>query len=297
MNQFFFISLIWTYILFISRPSEQDLFEQWKTIHELQPWPVQLLQTTLKTSPLDKLPGALNTALVSDYMLITVVWKEKRQEILIGIFARFVPLSKQFFTWTKEDDVLLAIALHCLSFFLYSFIPRLANQIHRPQLRYPWTFLLTSFSTYSFLSLITSVVMLINVGQPLRNSMDSSMTFWLLYSVCPAMASIINHVILDRYPSAIGGVGGTLGLAAYGVLRTPNFRFSLYTMKLGCFGLFIFEAILHISVNAFRSPVSLVFEVFLIGTLSVMLYRVNYPREVFTLETILNLTFRSIYAK
>ena len=109
--------VITLYVLYVTRPSEADLNEQILAKGDLQIWPMEILQNVLTKSPFDRQWGMLETKKVSDYGLITAVWEPRtkgndKDVFLVGFLSRFMVLRRQYFKWTREHDVLLAIGLH-----------------------------------------------------------------------------------------------------------------------------------------------------------------------------------------
>ena len=153
------------------------------------------------------------------------------------------------------------------------------------------------------LQLTQTVFLLINIGQNIRNSMSSSIVFWVLYLIIPGVSIFINSLIINSVPQTMGNYGGMLSLLSYGVLSLKSTKFLLFGQwKVTCFGLMLLEFISHVLIGYHNqygyffasSLVSWLFEAFLVSCFSVFVYKFVHPREVFPIKTIYEITWKSV---
>lgn len=301
--------LLWTYILFITRPGAHELKFQMQTGGNFQPWVLQIAETALTTFPLDRMPGSLTDSRITDYGVVTVVWNpnaRNHDDILVGFLCRFAPFKRSYLQWTKESDVLFAIFLHFLMYLFYSLVPRSVRyQAFEFSWKRPWSFLFSSLTTYSIWPGFIEVVMtLTQTGQSIRDgisgrthSIHPSLVFWILYVGVPTLVSMISYLFTGPFARPLGHRGALMSLFAYGIILLPNARFTLFNSQLrfGCFGMFCLEAFLHLAFNPYQGMHHLGFEIVLLLLLSLAVYRVQFPNDVMSWKRMFDLTLNTIY--
>jgi hypothetical protein len=280
------------FLLFITRPNHNELERQVKYLrsqHKFSPL-YENFQHVINMNSNSIIQDSLeikSTWLVWDFGLFTTAYQSRTA--FIGILTCWIPINIDAIEkgiLSEERDVFIAAWLLVASYTYHVLARERADAIfaHTPDFHRPWTFLTSCICTSTMYELFISVLNLFNVGFDIRRECNSSLLFWILFLLAPALSTIIGTAIVDQ--SRIGPPNGPfLGLCTlsmFGCLKMPRSRFILPGgIKVGFPGLLVFQCSMLLISQPYRSFVSLLVPIFLSAIFSALSFYIYFPRHGF----------------
>ena len=165
--------------------------------------------------------------------------------------------TKTMQKWEPHDDVALANTLLALSWVAHAAAAWDAYWWHAPDLRKPWTLLVSVVATPSLLALVDAFGMISLTGAVVRQAAGSSALWWSLFALGPMAVTAAQLVWRGTLVGfSLGSILPVFSLLVFGALKEPHalFRVPGLDEPVRFPGLVVMHIALSLLVHSTRPP-------------------------------------------